>query len=125
VLIIRNDDAGGVLSFSAASTSVRESTHSATITVKRTGGTAGGVTVAYTTGGGTALPGPDYTAQAGTLLFEPGELSRTVNIPILDNLSPEGNKTLFVHLSDPTGGATLGSPAAATVKILEDDGPAR
>jgi hypothetical protein len=121
VLTIEDDDAGGALSFSAAAYSVRESTHTLTITVKRNGGTASGVTVAYETSGGTAVAGPDYTAQAGTLSFGAGEVSKTFTIPILDNVIKEGKKTFFIHLFDPTGGATLGTVAAATVTILEDD----
>jgi hypothetical protein len=121
VLTILDDDASGAIAFSAAAYTVRESTHTLTITVKRMGGTASGVTVSYETGGGTAVEGSDYTGQAGTLSFETGELSKIFIIPILDNLIKEGKKTFFVHLFNPTGGATLGALAAAAVTILDDD----
>ena len=121
VLTIKNDDLAGLVSLSAAAYSVRESTHTLTITVNRTGGKASGVGVACTTGGGTAVAGTHYTAQVDTLSFGAGETTKTFTILIADNLIEEGKKTFFVHLLNPGGGAKLGKRTAATVTILEDD----
>jgi hypothetical protein len=121
VLTILDDDPAGAIGFSAAAYTVRESTHMLTITVKRMGGTASGVTVAYETGGGTAEADSDYGSQTGTLSFETGDKTNTFTIPIFDNLIKEGKRMFFVHVFDPTGGATLGPITAATVTILDDD----
>lgn len=125
VLVINDNDDAGKLSFDDASVSVKESTHSVVVKVKRSGGKASGVTIGYATGGGTALAGTDYVAQTGTLSFGAGDSSKSITIPIIDNLFAEGNKTFYVHLFNPTGGATLDNPSVATVKILDDDGPVR
>src|SRR5439155_6730813 len=99
-----------------------EDTGTATIAVTRTGGTAGAVTVNYATGNGTALAGTDYQAASGTLTFAAGVASRTFTVPIIDRGdSSQTTKTFNVTLTSPTGGAVLGSPAAAVVSILEND----
>ena len=58
---------------------------SLTVTVLRTGGTAGNLTVDYATADGTAIAGQDYTSTSGTLTFSAGETSKTIQIPILDD----------------------------------------
>jgi secreted protein with Ig-like and vWFA domain len=52
-------------------------TSSNTITVTRTNGFGGGVTVNFATGNGTAVAGGDYIAQNGTLTFADGEQKKT------------------------------------------------
>ena len=63
---ILNDDSPGTLQFSAAAYTVAENGGSATITVSRTGGATGTVTVHFSTSDGTATAGSDYTAASGT-----------------------------------------------------------
>src|SRR5262249_26691779 len=93
----------------------------ATITVTRTGGSNVPVSVNYATSNGTATAGSDYTATSGTLNFGVGETSKTFTIPILDDTAVENPETVTLTLSNPTGGATLGSPATATLTINSDD----
>ena len=67
-------------------------------------------------------PGADYTAVSQTVSFADGDTAnKTVNIPILNDVLVEGNETVNVTLSSPTGGATLGSPSTATLTITDDD----
>jgi len=42
-------------------------------------------------------------------------------LPIIDDAVYEGNETVNLVLSSPTGGATLGSPSAAVLTIVEND----
>lgn len=62
----------GTLSFSSAAYSVAGNGGSVTITVNRSDGSDGEVTVDYATGNGTAGAGSDYTAASGTLTFAGG-----------------------------------------------------
>jgi titin len=120
-LTIIDDDTAGTLQFSAATYSIAENAGSATITVTRSGGSASGVTVNYATANGTATAGSDYTATSGTLNFGAGETSKTFSVPITNDTFAEGNETVQLSLSTPGGGATLGSPATATLTIIDDD----
>ena len=122
--IIDNDTASpspGTLQFSSPSYSEAEDAGSATITVTRTGGSAGEVSVAYATSDGSANANSDYTPTSGTLTFAAGELTKTIAVPLVDNPSAEPDETVLLTLSNPTGGATLGSPSTATLTIVDTD----
>ena len=93
-----------------------------TITVKRSGGSLGGpVTVNYATSNGTATAGSDYAAASGTLTFGPGEAAKSFTVHVTSDLAQEGNEPFQLTLSSASGGASLGSPAGATVTITDDD----
>ena len=121
-LTITDNDVGGQIQFSAATYTVSEATAVATITVVRTGGAAGSVTVDFATiGGGTATAGADYTAVTPTLTFAAGVMSRTVTVPITNDTLDEANETVLLQLTNATGGATLGPRSTATLTILDND----
>ncbi|MBL8329787.1 MAG: hypothetical protein JNJ71_13130 [Rubrivivax sp.] len=122
VSIIDNDSPppAATLQFSASSYSVGESGGQVTITVTRSNGT-GSASVNYATSAGTAAAGSDFTATSGTLSFASGETSRTFSVPILNDSTPESTESFNLSLSNPTGGAVLGSPATASVTITDDD----
>ena len=109
------------LQFSQANYNVNENGAQGALTVNRIGGSTGTVTVDYTTGDGSAVAGSDYTITSGTFTFNPGEVSKTVVVPILDDTIYEGNETLNVVLSNATGGAVVGSPGTATLAILDNE----
>lgn len=44
------------------------------------------VAIAYATKDGTATAGSDYTAVSGSLMFQPGQTSKQINVPIRDTL---------------------------------------
>ncbi|OYZ80740.1 MAG: hypothetical protein B7Y12_07775 [Rhizobiales bacterium 24-66-13] len=77
------------------------------------------VTVSYSTAGGTATAGSDFTAATGTLTFAPGETSKVVHVPVAGDMAVEANETLSLTLSAPAG-ATL-AHASATGTITNND----
>lgn len=119
---IFDDDNPGKLQFSASSSSVSEAAGAATIFVSRTNGSAGTVTVDYTTSNGTATAGSDYQSVSGTLTFTDGQTSASFNIPILQDSAGEADESVFITLINPLGGATLNNPSTRTLIILDDDG---
>jgi hypothetical protein len=74
------------------------------------------VTVHYATSNGTAVAPKDYTSTAGTLSFDAHVLYQTFEVPIA-NTGPKGDLTVNLTLSNPTGGATLGSRSTAVLTI--------
>jgi uncharacterized repeat protein (TIGR01451 family) len=120
---IINDDAAGTLQFSNTSYSADEGAGIATITVLRTLGSSGAVTVNYAASNGTATAGQDFTANSGTLTFASGETSKSFTMTVNDDHIFEGDETFNLTLSNVTGGAVLGTPATAVVVITENDKP--
>ncbi len=118
-----NDDGAGVIRFESPTYSADESSGSALITVRRSGGLASGVTVQYFTVDGTAVTGQDYTRVSGLLTFAPDQTTQTFSVPILNDQVDEENETVNLVLDNPTGGATLGSPINAVLTILDNDAP--
>ncbi|MCI0632529.1 MAG: hypothetical protein L0206_01205, partial [Actinobacteria bacterium] len=120
-LTIVDDDRPGAFRFQAATVSRSEAFPAAAITVTRTGGLAGPVSVQYATANGTATAGLDYVATTGVLPFAAGQASRTFTVSLLTDNLDETNETVVLILSSPAGGATLGSPAVGELRILDDD----
>ncbi len=113
---ILDDDSAAQVQFSH-SLYAGEEGGSVVITVTRTGGGSGAATVDYASSDGTATAGSDYTAVSGTLTFADGQTSRTFTVTLLDDALDEADETFTLALSNPGGGAVLGSPAAATLTI--------
>lgn len=107
--------------FNSATLNVAESGGSALITVTRLGNTSAPATVDYGASNGTANSPTDYLTSSGTLNFGAGETFKTFALPIIDDLYVEGNETVKLSLSNPTGGAFSGSPNIATVTIVDND----
>jgi hypothetical protein len=109
----------GTLSLSSSSYSTLDSAGSVPITVTRTGGASGAVSVTYATADGSAVSGSQYTGTTNTLAWADGDAtSRTINIPIIDNNIWSTARTFTIVLASPTGSPApaLGT-ASATVTI--------
>lgn len=111
----------GQLQFSNATNTVAENGGSIALTLSRVNGGTGVVTVNYATANGTAISGSDYTSSNGVLTFGDGETSKTITVPILNDATSESSENFTVTLSNPTGGAVLGTPNSTTVTINDDD----
>ena len=117
----------GTLAFSSATYAVGEAGPTVTLTVNRTGGSDGAVSADYALAGGTATGGAacggstDYVNTGGTVNFANGETSKTFDVAICSDVVFEGNETFDATLSNPTGGATIGTPNPATVTITDDE----
>ena len=103
-----------------ASYTVESTAGTAAISVVRIGNLHANISVNYATSNGSAIAGRNYVAASGTLTFPAGQVAETFNITILPN-SNQAETTTIVNLalSQPTGGATLGSISTATLAITE------
>ncbi|MCY7348642.1 MAG: FxLYD domain-containing protein, partial [Pyrinomonadaceae bacterium] len=119
----------GTLALSAATYTVAENVAggTVTVTVNRTGGSDGAVGATYAltngtaTGGATCAAGVDFVNTGGTVSFAAGATTQTFTVAICNDTIFEGNETFNVTLSGATGGAVIGTPAAAVVTIIDDE----
>jgi hypothetical protein len=113
----------GTLQFASSTYSVNENGGSVQIYLSRTGGSYGAASVSYGTANGTATAGLDYTSASGTLNWADGDTaSKSFTVPMIDDSVYEGNETFTASLSGASG-ASLGSPTATTVTIIDNETP--
>ncbi|MDD5214491.1 MAG: Calx-beta domain-containing protein [Methylococcales bacterium] len=128
-----------VFSLAASATAVGEGTPAVgttaavpagtiTLTVTRTGNTAGtdSVVVQATSGTGTngAISGSDFVALSQTVSFAPTETTKTVTFTTMADSTREGDETLTVSLGTPSTGSSISTAAGAssvTLTITNDD----
>ena len=99
---------------------VSEADGSANVPVTLSSASGSIVTVEFQTVNGSATAGLDYTAGSGTVMFNPGETSKSVNITILQDTAIEGAENFTVQLSNPVN--ALISDSSGVVTINDDDG---
>ena len=121
-LTINDDEPAPTVAFVGSSGSVAENGGSLDVEVQLSATTQHTVTVAIASSNDTATAGSDYTALSQTLTFAPGETSQIVPVTITDDSVEEGNEAFQLALSSPSPIA-LGSDAAFSVVILDDDVP--
>ena len=112
----------GAIAFGNSQFSVNEDgTPITQVTLTRTEGSTGEVSVTLNLSDGTATEGSDYDGTPITVTFADGETTKTVEIPIIDDTLYESDETLNLTLSDPTGGSTLGTQQTAILNIIDND----
>lgn len=104
-----------------ASLSVTENASGANAVATVTLSSAATVTtlVDYSTSGGTATNGSDYSNTSGTLTFAVGESSKTITVPILDDLIGENTETFNIVIANATNAAIVTN--TTVVSILDND----
>ena len=74
------------------------------------------MSVDYSTSDGSAQASVDYTAASGTLTFQSGESSKTIEVAVLDDAHDEGEETLTLTLSNASSGRLSDAEATGTIK---------
>jgi hypothetical protein len=121
---------GPTVQFVATTASAIESAGHISINVSRSGDTSSGATVDYSTSdtagancstiSGLASSRCDYLSSAGRITFAAGETTKTIFIPIIDDVYAEGSETFQITLISATG-AVVGTPATATLTITDNE----
>lgn len=88
------------------------------VTVVRTNGATGTISVNYNTVNGTAVSGVKYVATNGVLNFAGGQSSQSFAVSIINTATTEGTEHFTVALSNPTGGANFAGSTNATITIV-------
>jgi len=118
---ILNDDAQPTISISGTSRAEGNSGQTPFVfTVSLSSASAQTVSVNYTTEDGFAtVADQDYVATSGTLIFAPGETSKTITVNVIGDKKSEPDETFSVRLSNPSNAAIVVTSAAGT--ILNDE----
>lgn len=90
-------------------------------TLTRTGDTSGALTVNYTVSG-SATAGSDYTTLPGSVTFLAGATSTNITVSVNNDPNAELTETVILTVTS-GGGYAIGTPANATVSILDNESP--
>ena len=121
---IMDDDDAPTISVndpSVAEGSVGNATLGFTITLSAASGQT--ITVDYATANGTATAGTDYTSVSGSLTFNAGETSKTVNVTVAGDTVTEPDETILLNLSN-AGNATIADNQGSGTITNDDAEPA-
>ncbi len=123
VLLVDNDGAAGTPSISVTDAFVDEAARTATFFVTLNKPATAPVGVNYSAVGDTATAGSDFTATSGLLSFAPGEVVKTVTVPLLNDAQAELDEYFAVQLSNPSNGVLADASGLATI-AANDAAPA-
>jgi hypothetical protein len=126
IVTLTDNDVAGTLRWNAADVSGVEGATLA-LTVTRSGGAAGDVTVEVTAHDGDGdMPGADGVAGVdyelvtpSPLVFGAGSSSQAVELTLPARAGVQGPRAFRVSLHDPNSGAGLGNPSTITVWVLD------
>jgi hypothetical protein len=115
-----NDDDGPTISINDVSiTEGNAGTKAATFTLTLSGASVEAIAVRATTTAGTATASSDYNSINSVVTFQPGIVTRTVDVQIIGDTNLELNETFSVNLSDAFGTTIADGQGVCT--ILDDD----
>ncbi|XP_026131263.1 sodium/calcium exchanger 1a isoform X3 [Carassius auratus] len=102
IVTIFDDDHAGIFTFEEPVVHVSESIGMMEVKVTRTSGARGVVVIPYKTIEGTAKGGgEDFEDTHGALEFQNDEISKTIQINIIDDEEYEKNKNFFLEIGEP------------------------
>jgi hypothetical protein len=118
---IQDNDTAPTVSFSASNpVTGPKATTLVKLTVTLSAAAGVPVSVDYDVTGGTAVNGGvDFSLPNGTLTFQPGQVSKTIPVTVVNTTRHEPDQTIDVALSNPVN-ATLGTIAQDTYTIIEN-----
>jgi hypothetical protein len=126
VLLVDNDATAGTPAISVSDALVDETARTASffVTLNKPSTLPVGVnfaTAAHTDANTTATAGSDFGAASGLLSFAPGEVVKTVTVPIINDSAQELDEYFTVQLSNPSNGAL--ADASGLGNIAANDAP--
>jgi len=133
ITIVDNDVANGTIGLITGGLyTAFENGGSIPITVLRTNGSSGTVTISYLTSQGPTPNGAvpvvnglgDFVPTNGTLTFVDGQTNSTFFVQVIDNSTNNPTHTVTLTLFNPTGGATTNNavlPINGTLSILDNE----
>ncbi len=95
---------------------VPENIGTAKVRVKLDSASSKTVTVNYATKARTALPGKDFRGRIGTLTFKPGQTSKIISVPIINDKASEPTERFIIKLYAPVNAVIADATGAITIR---------
>ncbi|KAL7553689.1 hypothetical protein ACHAWF_017014 [Thalassiosira exigua] len=115
----------GTITFESPEYAIQEGERQIRLTLQRSGGGVGEVSVSYSiypiTAGYEDVTSTVYYTANQTVVFRPGQIRASFLVSINDDRRLETNETFSIHLANPTGHARLGTQSRTIVTIIDDD----
>ena len=125
------DDDGPTISINDVSvTEGNSGTKAATFTLTLSGPSVEAIAVRVVTAAGTATESVDYSPINLVVIFQPGEVSHTFDVPIIGDTNLEPNETFFVNITEAFATTIADGQGVGTILdddtllVLEQSGPA-
>ena len=118
--ITDNDPLPSIVINDVSLTEGNSGTTNADFTVTLSAPSGRNVTVNYATANATATQPADYTTTSGTLTFTPGQVTKTVSVPVVGDTIDEIDETFVVNLTVPVNVTIADNQGVGTVT---DDDP--
>ena len=121
VVIVENDPTppSGVISFHNSSLAVAESVEEVKLTLVRTGGAYGTVSVELDVAASTNLDSDEYHITPRNFIFEQGETTKTFVVSITNDAEVEQLEQLVLTLKG--NSSALGNPSSFILSVSDDD----
>jgi Calx-beta domain len=126
-----NDDDGPTISINDVTlTEGNSGTKAATFTLTLSGPSVEAIAIRSITAPGTATASSDYNSIDSVVIFQPGTVTRTVDVAIIGDTDLESNETFFVNVTETFGASILDGQGVGTILdddtllVLEESGPA-
>lgn len=117
-ILYNTPGAVGTLSLDYPTTTMLENRNQV-ISVNRSGGSTGTVSVNYATSDGTAIAGTDYNATSGTLTWADGDMQPKIfTVTTLPDAIVDDNETFTITISNPVG-TTINGNTTTTVTVKD------
>jgi serralysin len=124
------DDDGPTVSINDVSlTEGNSGTKAATFTLTLSGPSVEAIAVRAVTAAGTATASTDYNSINLVIIFQPGEVTRTVDVAVIGDTNLESNETFLVNLTEAFASTVADGQGVGTILdddtllVLEESGP--
>ncbi|MCW5958514.1 MAG: Ig-like domain repeat protein [Pyrinomonadaceae bacterium] len=113
---IQNDDFATVSINGVAAPEGNSGSSNFTFTVMLSQPSSQTITMDFSTANGTAVAPGDYTANSGSISFNPGETSKTISVSVNGDTTVESDETFFVNLTNVVGATVLDGQGQGTIQ---------
>ncbi len=87
----------------------------------RVRGRAQTTTIAFETADLSATAGSDYTETSGNVVFQPGDMTKTISVPVMGDTTPEVTEAFVVNLLNSDNGSLNPTKKQAAIGIFDND----